>query len=726
MWAGILLPQINTNNIVNVTNYGAVGDGVITNTTAIQNAINAAALGGVTNGLYGGTVEIPATGIYLSGPLTLKNNVNLQIDAGAVLRMLPFGQYPMTWYTNGTTGAVYFVVAANFIQGNNFTNIEISGFGGIDGQGSSWWSWAYTNGAARPTMVSFIGCNRKLIQNVTLSNSPATHIGISYGGNTVVQYVTERAPSSGDPTDPSHNTDACDVGGTNTLVQFNNVSVGDDNFTCGGGTANVVISNNIYGYGHGVSIGSYTSPSVSNYMVINCTFSNTDQGIRIKTDRDRGGFVHNISYYNLTMTNVMHPLQIYCEYTNKTIPGLDSVTPAAAAALQAAPISSTTPYYRDISSNITGNAQSTRAAGLIWGLPESSISNVTLVNVHLTGSKTFGIYDAKNVQIIDSTHCVPAGVSQYSFYDASVTFSNSTPSAGVVTLDGLTTNSIANAFTFYNALMTLKNTNAIALNSSVTLGSSTFTISNNLAMTPSNSFNYFLGTNAATVVVKGNLLFGGTNNISAGNDFTNGTYTLMTWTGTASGSLPTLGNVPPGYNYMLSTNASKQLNLAVTLLAPTNLIATATNLQINLKWNAVTGATSYNLKRGTVSGNYPAIFSGLTATNYADANVTNAANYFYVVSATGAGDESSNSVEVTAVPLPSNQPTNIVAQVSSGQMQLSWPQDHLGWRLQVQTNALNQGLGTNWFTVPNTANVFQTNIVIDPANGSVFLRLEYP
>jgi hypothetical protein len=50
----------------------------------------------------------------------------------------------------------------------------------------------------------------------------------------------------------------------------------------------------------------------------------------------------------------------------------------------------------------------------------------------------------------------------------------------------------------------------------------------------------------------------------------------------------------------------------------------------------------------------------------------------------------------------------------------------LGWRLQIQTNSLSEGIGTNWATVPNSASVNSTNIVIHPANGSVFLRLVYP
>jgi polygalacturonase len=307
---------INTNYILNVTNYGAVGDGVTTNTTAIQNAINAATAGGKTNGLIGGTVKVPA-GIFLSGPLVLKNNVNLQVDSGAMLRMLPFGSYPVSWFTNGGTN-VYFVSSADFISASSMTNIEVSGPGAIDGQGLPWWPWANTNNAARPVMIRFTSCNYQLIQNLTLSNSPMFHLAFSSSkGNITVQNVTIRAPSSG-ATPPSHNTDACDVSGTNILVQNNDISTGDDNFTCGGATSDILISNNIYGYGHGVSIGSYTSPYVSNMLVINCSFNNTDQGIRIKSDRDRGGFVHNINYCNLTMTNVMRPILIYCQYTNTT------------------------------------------------------------------------------------------------------------------------------------------------------------------------------------------------------------------------------------------------------------------------------------------------------------------------------------------------------------------------------------------------------------------------
>ena len=64
-------------------------------------------------------------GIFLSGPITLKNNVNLQVDAGGILRMLPFGSYPVTWFTNNVTN-IYFVNSGDFISGSSLTNIASS------------------------------------------------------------------------------------------------------------------------------------------------------------------------------------------------------------------------------------------------------------------------------------------------------------------------------------------------------------------------------------------------------------------------------------------------------------------------------------------------------------------------------------------------------------------------------------------------------------------------
>ena len=71
-------------------------------------------------------------------------------------------------------------------------------------------------------------------------------------------------------------------------------------------------------------------------------------------------------------------------------------------------------------------------------------------------------------------------------------------------------------------------------------------------------------------------------------------------------------------------------------------------------------------------------------------------------------------------------PTNITAKVNGGNLEMTWPADHIGWRLQAQTNTLATGLRTNWVDVPNTATVNAVTNPINPANGAVFYRMVYP
>lgn len=400
------LPAI-PGGIYNITNYGAIGDGVTTNTAAIQAAIDAA------NEKGGGTVEVPG-GIFLSGPVHLADQINFHLDDGATLRMLPLEKYP-----GGTTDP------ANFISGASLHDVAISGCGMIDGQGIPWWPYARTRGARRPIMIALSTCNRVLVENVTLSNSPMFHIAIGRKSTDVtVRKVTIRANPSTDPVNPGHNTDACDVSGKNILIQDCDVSVGDDNFTCGGGTSDVLITNCTYGYGHGVSIGSPTSGGVSNFTVINCTFNNTEQGIRIKSDRDRGGFLHNLSYLNLRMTNVDFPILIYASYaaTNRQYRALTDVTSAIAASYPSNEVGGRTPIYRDITfSNIIATVKPGRRAGLIWGLPEMTVSNVLLQQINITADKPFGIYDAQNVRLVNSKIITPEGVNKLSYANAQIT-----------------------------------------------------------------------------------------------------------------------------------------------------------------------------------------------------------------------------------------------------------------------------------------------------------------
>jgi polygalacturonase len=403
------LPVI-PDTVFNVTNYNAVGDGATANTAEIQAAIDAAGAKG------GGIVEVPA-GVFLSGPIQMASSVNLRIERGAVLRMLPLARYP------GSTND-----PENFISGSKLHDVAISGAGLIDGQGAPWWPFAKTKGVKRPRMIALSGCDRVLIEGVTLKNSPMFHMAI--GGNSsniTVRRVTVRAPASTDPVEPSHNTDACNISGHHALVQDCDISTGDDNFTCGGNTSDIVITNCAYGNGHGVSIGSPTHGGVANITVVDCTFSNTDCGIRIKSDRDRGGVVRNLTYRNLRMTNVGIPILIYGQYaaTNREYRALHKLTAAIAASYPAAPVTDRTPVYRDITfSNITATAARDRRAGLIWGLPEAAVSNVVLQQVTITADKPFGIYNSQAVRLVDCRIVTPEGVNQLSVTNAQVEIAN--------------------------------------------------------------------------------------------------------------------------------------------------------------------------------------------------------------------------------------------------------------------------------------------------------------
>jgi polygalacturonase len=538
------LPSINTNNIVNITSFGAVSSLTLTNTTAIQNAINSAA---TTNG--GCTVVIPA-GTYLSGPLTLKSKVNLLVATNASLKMLPYAKW------SGTT---------TFITGSGITDVEISGSGTIDGQGWDWWS-AYTNSSiSRPNFIDFSGCNRILIQDVTLTNPPTFHLMLKgNNGNITIQRITINTLAS-------PNTDGMDLGSTNILVQDCYISDGDDNIEIGGSSgkvADLTVTNCHFGIGHGVSIGSYCQAGISNVTVVDCTFTNTDYVIRMKSDYDRGGIVQNLFYGNITNSGIKYaPIVIYSYYNLGGNPTTYKVTPELAAATNAITPTTTTPTWRNILiSNLVGTAAQ---PGMIWGRTERPATNIVLCKLDITATgsyENFAIYNAKQIRVVDSKFKLNASTyTNFWLYNAEVTFTNTSYNTNLISLYGVTTNSYSNLLAFYNSRATLRNTNLVD-DGPLTIGDSTLTISNNFALIPSTVLNYVLDANTNQVAVVGNLAMGGTINVTTNTSgFTAGTNTIFTYTGTLSGALPTLGSTPGGsYTYSLITNTTtKQVSLVV-------------------------------------------------------------------------------------------------------------------------------------------------------------------
>ena len=520
----------------NITNYGGVGDGVVTNTAAIQATVNAALSAG------GGTVEVPP-GTFLSGPFTLGSKIRFQLNAGATLLMLPYGSYP-----GGAN-------PPDFISVNSAHDIEFCGPGKIDGQGAPWWA-AGLDESARPYAIHLDDCQRVFIHDWNSTNPPMKHIvfdGID--SDITIQNVTNIAPSS------SPNTDGLNLQGNRCLVQNCVFRVGDDCIAMGrssGPGMNILITNITCGTGHGISIGSITSAGISNVTVVNCTFDGTDYGLRLKSDNDRGGLVQNITYANIGLTNVKSPILIYGYYNGgKSL----NVSASLAASYGPSNVTSHTPIWRNITfSNIT--ATSTVDAGILWGRTEMLVSNVTLDHVTITSPKTFHIYNARGIRMVD-TRITQASGSTYTMYNAQVTLTNRAPGARTVSIDGLTS---PNALALYNAPASMTSTDLFGANP-ITLSGSAFTNSSSLTLPTSTVLNFAVGTNNSLLAQTGNLTLNSTVNVTDGGGFKPGTYTLLRYSGSLSGS-PTLGGTPLGYQCTLNTNTSGQVRLVASAMPP--------------------------------------------------------------------------------------------------------------------------------------------------------------
>jgi hypothetical protein len=176
----------------------------------------------------------------------------------------------------------------------------------------------------------------------------------------------------------------------------------------------------------------------------------------------------------------------------------------------------------------------------------------------------------------------------------------------------------------------------------------------------------------------------------------------------------------------IATNYSLGLLASAAAITPTGLAAAAGGGQVALTWNASANASGYNVKQSTTSGGpYQTIATNIAASNYTATGLTNGTTYYFVVSALNSAGESSNSISASAQPV-SVSPPQLGFVAANNQVQITWPADHLGWSLQVQTNSLAAGIGNNWVTVPSSSLTNQMTVPIDPANGSVFFRLIYP
>lgn len=363
---------LHASQICDPHTYGANGDGKAKDTAALQKAIDTCSAQG------GGTVQL-TPGTYLSAPIVLKSNVTLHLEKGATL----LGSTDHQDYPPKTE--FHLPDLQPLVSAINATNIAITGEGVIDGSGESWWQEARSirdhgilgTGHPRPKLIILDHCKHVRVEGVTIQNSPMWQLVPYYSDDVVIRNVRILAPPH------SPNTDAIDpFSSSHVVIDHVFADVGDDDVAIKSGPINspgpddpsrdITITDCTFMHGHGLSVGSEIAGGAQNIRAERIHFDGTDNGIRVKANRDRGNDVGHLVFRDIDMKNVRNAL-IISEYYPKVLPP-DSESPQ--------PVTRLTPHFHDITlENVT--ATGSENAGVIAGLPEAPIPGVVLRNVKI-------------------------------------------------------------------------------------------------------------------------------------------------------------------------------------------------------------------------------------------------------------------------------------------------------------------------------------------------------
>jgi polygalacturonase len=378
--------------VCDVRTYGAKGDGTTKDTAAIQQAIDACSA-------KHGTVKL-AGGAFVSGPLEIKSNVTFSVAADAkLLASVDRGDYKAATLMRQPT-------IVPFLHIVDADHVTITGGGLIDGRGQVWWDYvkgvkdAGVLGNDHPRPMGMLIDHSKFVtvENITFQNAGFWQIVPYYSENLIFRNLRVLAPQRGAP-----NTDGLDpFSSSHIVIDHYFSSVGDDNIAIKSGAINspgpdapstdITITDCTFESGHGLSIGSEVSGGVQHVHAERVSFKGTDQGIRVKSNRDRGNDISDLSFKDITMDDVRTSILI-SEYYPKAMPE----GPVAAA-----PVGRLTPRFHNITIE---NVKSINSdwAGVIVGLPESPVVSIVLKNVSIAAKKGLQIgyakVDLENVSI---------------------------------------------------------------------------------------------------------------------------------------------------------------------------------------------------------------------------------------------------------------------------------------------------------------------------------------
>jgi polygalacturonase len=444
------------NDTTSIVSFGAKGDGITLNTQSINKTIASVSQKG------GGVVLIPS-GLWLSGPIELKSNVNLHLKRDAILQFTDdFNQYKLV---QGNWEGQPAWRNQSPISGVNLENIAITGTGIIDGNGGAWrmvkkdkltetqWKTLVASGGVvradgkmwypsektvkgsntknagvieagktaadyedikdflRPNLLVLTGCKKILLEGVTFQNSPAWNLHPLLCEDLTLRNLQVKNPWF------AQNGDGVDVESCkNVLIEGSTFDVGDDGICIKSGrdeagrkrgvpTENVIVRNNVVYHAHGgFVIGSEMSGGAKNIWVYDCSFIGTDIGLRFKTTRGRGGVVENIYINNINMIDIPGEAILFDMYYAAVDPVPLAGEKRESIKTVTVPVTEATPQFKNfyIKDVVANGAEK---AIFFRGLPEMNIKDIHLENVTIKAKKGIEIIEAagiflKNVNVI--------------------------------------------------------------------------------------------------------------------------------------------------------------------------------------------------------------------------------------------------------------------------------------------------------------------------------------
>lgn len=382
--------------------FGANRGGLILSTKAIQQAIDSCSVAG------GGTVVFEP-GMYLTGSLFVKSNVNLHIGENVELR----GVIGLEYYPDIDTrvAGIEMVWPAAIVNIIDQQNAALTGKGTIHGQGRYHWErywqlreeytpkglrWASDYDCKRVRTVLVSNSKNITISDLTMLQSGFWTVHVLYSEQVTVDGLTINNNIGGHG--PS--TDGVDIDSSSKiLIQNCDIDCNDDNICLKSGrdadglrvnrpTEYVVIRNCISRRGGGlITFGSETSGGINHVEVYDLQANNTNCAIRLKSALTRGGGLSHINIYNIETHKVRVPVEVTLNWNPsysyaKLNKESDTIPPHWKVMLEEVPADKAIPVFRDVHiKNVV--AKDSELAMYVSGVKDSYIENFVWEDIHI-------------------------------------------------------------------------------------------------------------------------------------------------------------------------------------------------------------------------------------------------------------------------------------------------------------------------------------------------------